>query len=192
MQPLSTTPLDDLPLPPPAGLALSGRQVRLVRLALENLLWSIQREEHLTSEIQALLTLLPAAAAPVAYTAGERAAAAVAGAQPLTSSPPPAHHPSTSTAETPGTIRESYAVYAHHLDAQNRTDLGQYVGVVHTMIDREGVRYIHVRGGLQHANELFIPMTAVRMVVGKQVHLNLSREELSGRAWHLPPLGHRG
>jgi hypothetical protein len=184
MQPLSTTPLDDLPLPPPAGLTLDGRQVQLVRLALENLLWSIQREDHLAPEIQALLTLLPTALPPASPSTGEHATAA---RHPPTSSPPPRRHTSTGAAETPGAIRESYAVYAHHVDAKNRTDLGQYVGVVHSMIDREGVRYIHVRGGLQHANELFIPMSAVRMVVGKQVHLSLSREELAGRAWHVPP-----
>ncbi|HLH24895.1 MAG TPA: hypothetical protein VK066_20430 [Chloroflexota bacterium] len=186
MQPLSTPPLDDLPLPPPAGLTLSERQVEVVRLALENLLWTIQREDHLTPEIQALLTLLPSRVPPASVGRGAHASVAP---PPSTSRPLAERHPSAGAAETPGTIRESYAVYAHHVDARNRTDLGQYVGVVHTMIDREGVRYIHVRGGLQHANELFIPMTAVRMVVGKQVHLGLSREELAGRAWHLPPSG---
>ena len=51
--------LDAAPLPPPPTLALDGRQVRLVRLALESLLWGTRREEHLTADVQALLARLP-------------------------------------------------------------------------------------------------------------------------------------
>src|SRR5215208_1182989 len=110
------TPLDDLPLPPGATLALSGRQVQLVRLALESLLWDIRRDEHLTAEIRALLVQLPAATVPLA-DAGPRPE--------VTSSIPAAPAPPVHEAATrpvrharvvdPQLIRPSYAVYAHHV-----------------------------------------------------------------------------
>ncbi|HZR99873.1 MAG TPA: hypothetical protein VFE37_14270 [Chloroflexota bacterium] len=101
-----------------------------------------------------------------------------------------AYQPSPGAVATPGPIAAAYAVYAHHMNTKNQMDAGQYMGVVHEVIAHAGVRYIHVRGGLQHANELFIPMTAVRLVIGKQVHLSLSPEQLVGRAWHIPPVGY--
>ncbi len=52
------------PLPPPATLALSGREVQLVRLALEGLLWGARHEATVADEIRALLDRLPAAPAP--------------------------------------------------------------------------------------------------------------------------------
>jgi len=87
----------------------------------------------------------------------------------------------------PQLIRPSYAVDAHHVDARGRSDLGQFVGVVHAVITQQGVHLLHVRGGLGHANELFLPMGAVQAIGGKQVHLNLSVEALAGQAWHQPP-----
>lgn len=84
-------------------------------------------------------------------------------------------------------IQPGYAVYAHHIDRQRRADLGQYVGTVVRVLEHRGLHYIHVRGGLDAPNDLYIPIEAVRQVVGKQVHLNLSPEDLAGQAWHLPP-----
>jgi len=84
-------------------------------------------------------------------------------------------------------IRPGYAVYAHQIDARGHSDLGQIVGVVHAVIAHQGMHLLHVRGGLSHTNELFLPMGAVQAVGGKQVHLNLSVEALAGQAWHQPP-----
>jgi nucleotide-binding universal stress UspA family protein len=52
-------PLDAQPTPPPATLALTGRQVQLVRVALDNLLWEVTREAPLSAEIEELLARLP-------------------------------------------------------------------------------------------------------------------------------------
>jgi nucleotide-binding universal stress UspA family protein len=52
------TVLDGAP-PPPMTLALSGRQVQLVRLGLESLLWDTRHEDDLAGEIRALLDRLP-------------------------------------------------------------------------------------------------------------------------------------
>ena len=51
-------------------------------------------------------------------------------------------------------------------------DLGQFVGAVQDVIECRHVHYVHVRGGLEHSNELCVRLAAVRAVVGKQVHLN--------------------
>jgi nucleotide-binding universal stress UspA family protein len=51
-------PLDSQPSPPSATLALTGRQVLLVRVALDNLLWEVTGEDPLSAEIQALLARL--------------------------------------------------------------------------------------------------------------------------------------
>ncbi|HLH24061.1 MAG TPA: hypothetical protein VK066_16185 [Chloroflexota bacterium] len=87
----------------------------------------------------------------------------------------------------PAAIQPGYAVYAHHVDPANHIDLGQFVGEVEGVLERHGLHYVQVGGGLQNANQLYLPIDAVRSVVGRQVHLNLSREQLNGRAWHLPP-----
>ena len=87
----------------------------------------------------------------------------------------------------PGGILPGYAVYAHHVDASNHLDTGQYVGTVQDVLEVRNVHYLHVRGGLERANELFIPLGAVRALIGKQVHLVLSLEQLAGEAWHLDP-----
>jgi nucleotide-binding universal stress UspA family protein len=59
-------PLDTQSQPPPATLALTGRQVQLVCVALDNLLWEVAGEAPLSAEIQALLAQLPPAATPPA------------------------------------------------------------------------------------------------------------------------------
>src|SRR5262245_23861868 len=87
MEERKPTPLDNLPLPPGVTLALSGRQVQLVRLALESLLWDIRRDEHLTADLRALLLQLPAAAILHADAAPPPEAAPNAPAAPA----PPVH-----------------------------------------------------------------------------------------------------
>jgi hypothetical protein len=91
----------------------------------------------------------------------------------------------------PGSILPGYAVYAHHVDASNHLDVGQFVGTVQDVLEWRGVRYVHVRGGLEHGNELFIPLAGVRAVGAKQVHLTLSVEALAGHAWHVDPRENR-
>jgi hypothetical protein len=87
----------------------------------------------------------------------------------------------------PSAIHPGYSVYAHHVDPANHTDLGQFVGEVESVLERGGLHYVQVGGGLQGANQLYLPIEAVRAVRGREVHLNLSVEQLNGRGWHLPP-----
>src|SRR5439155_27038376 len=87
----------------------------------------------------------------------------------------------------PASILPGYRVYAHHVDARNRLDLGQYVGSLEDILTCRDVHYLHVRGGLEGKNELFIPLGAVRAVGARQVHLTLSLEELAAQAWHVDP-----
>ncbi len=181
------TPLDALPLPPPVTLALDGRQVQLVRLALESLLWDVRRDAHLTAEIRALLAQLPVATLPPPDANPAPSASPPSLPPPATPVHRPAPAPATPTQVVdPQLIRPGYAVYAHRVDARGHADAGQFVGVVHAVIAQQGVHIVHVRGGLEHANELFLPMGAVQVIVGKQVHLNLSMEALAGQAWHQP------
>jgi nucleotide-binding universal stress UspA family protein len=86
-----------------------------------------------------------------------------------------------------GTIRPGHLVFAHHVDPGCRVDPGQFVGVVAEVLERGAVHYLHLRGGVGQANELFIPVGAIQAVVGKQVHLRLSPEDLAGQAWHQAP-----
>ncbi len=92
----------------------------------------------------------------------------------------------------PASVRRGARVFAHHVDPHNHVDVGQFVGVVEGVIACGDVHYLHVRGGLEEANELYIPLAAVRAVVGQEVHLNLSAEELAAQAWHEPPGAARG
>jgi hypothetical protein len=87
----------------------------------------------------------------------------------------------------PTAIHPGYAVYAHHIDRANHADAGQFVGEVEALIERRGLHYLQVGGGLQGANQLYLPIESVRVVAGREVHLNLSLEQLTGRAWHEPP-----
>jgi len=93
--------------------------------------------------------------------------------------------------EAPGvdydTVQPGYLVFAHHVDPGCHVDPGQYVGVVGDVLERDGVHYLHVRGGLERASELFLPLGAIDAVVGKQVHLKLTLEDLAGRVWHQAP-----
>jgi nucleotide-binding universal stress UspA family protein len=86
-----------------------------------------------------------------------------------------------------GRIRPGYLVFAHHVDPGSRVDPGQFVGVVADVLERGAVHYLHLRGGLGRANELFLPIGTIQAVVGKQVHLKLSLEDLAGQAWHQAP-----
>jgi hypothetical protein len=87
----------------------------------------------------------------------------------------------------PATIQPGYTVFAHPAGRTEGSPVGQFVGTVLDVIDHRGVHYVHVRSGIEQANELFIPLAAVRAVVHHQVHLNLSPEDLVGAAWHVDP-----
>ncbi|HEY7060225.1 MAG TPA: hypothetical protein VII06_02015 [Chloroflexota bacterium] len=89
----------------------------------------------------------------------------------------------------PAAIQPGYDVYAHHVDPANHVDLGQFVGEVEAVLERRGLHYVQVGGGLQGANQLYLPIDAVLAVRARQVHLCLSREQLAGMAWHQPPSG---
>jgi hypothetical protein len=78
-------------------------------------------------------------------------------------------------------VLPGYRVYAHHVDARNQLDLGQYVGSVEDILTCGDVHYLRVRGGLEGMNELFIPLGAVRVVGPKQVHVTVSLEELAAQ-----------
>jgi hypothetical protein len=78
-------------------------------------------------------------------------------------------------------------VYAHHVDARNRLDAGQYVGTVEEVLTCGHVHYLHVRAGVEGPDDLFIPLGAGHAVGGKKVHLTLGLEELAGQAWHVDP-----
>ena len=45
---------------------------------------------------------------------------------------------------------------AHHVDSGSHVDPAQFVGVVADVLERGGLHYLHVRGGLERANELFL------------------------------------
>jgi nucleotide-binding universal stress UspA family protein len=164
---------------PPITLELSGQEVALLRLALETLLARAGSAPGLAPALRALLARLPA---PMAMGEEPSPTGTAAAAPPAPSPPAPG-----GALVDPATIQPGDVVYAHHVDSQGRTDIGQYVGIVREVLRHDGVHYLHVHGGLGQANELFIPLSAVRAVAGKQVHLTLTLEDLAGLAWHLPP-----
>jgi hypothetical protein len=84
-------------------------------------------------------------------------------------------------------IQPGYTVFAHRVDGAGRAGVGQFVGTVQAVVERQGIHYVHVRGALQQTDELFIPIAAVRAVVHHQVHLSLSLADLVGEAWHQSP-----
>jgi hypothetical protein len=86
-----------------------------------------------------------------------------------------------------GAIQPGYPVFARHMDPASAFDLGQFVGVVDEVIESRGTPYLHVRGGLEQARELFLPLGAVRAAAGHQVRLNLTPADLLGHTWHTPP-----
>ena len=87
----------------------------------------------------------------------------------------------------PSSILPGYSVFARPAILGGGPVAGQLVGVVEDVIERQGRHYIRVAQGMDRASELYLPILAVRDVVGKQVHLDLTAEQLLGQAWHLPP-----
>jgi nucleotide-binding universal stress UspA family protein len=171
-------PALDQALPPPAVLALTGEQVQLVRLGLEALRANVALAEPITREIDSLIGQVGGRARPATGT-GE---ANVAGAQLAGPSLAVGGH------VDPALIQPGHPVFACQVDREGHVSVGQYIGVVQGVLTRSDVYYVHVRGGLGRANELFLPLGAVRAVGGGgQVHLNLSVEDLVGQAWHLEP-----
>ena len=84
-------------------------------------------------------------------------------------------------------IQPGASVYAHQDDQRHPADVGQFVGVVTELLERDGVHYLQVQSALDHDDHLYLPLGAVRLVAGDHVHLRLSPQDLAGRAWHLPP-----
>jgi hypothetical protein len=84
-------------------------------------------------------------------------------------------------------IAPGYQVYAHHRNAHGCLDVGQYVGIMREMLEHGGVHYLHVVGGLDHGENLYLPLGAVATVLGRQIHLTLGLDDLFGRAWNQPP-----
>jgi nucleotide-binding universal stress UspA family protein len=196
-------PLDATSLPPRATLDLDGKQVRLVGLALECLKRDLAGEPPLVAEVDAVLAQfaadrqrpIGASARSVAAPVGGGAVAAAEALTPApTFSPMPgpeangASHAHAVAMTTPhGMILRGYPVFAHRMGPNHRPELGQFVGTVEEGILYDGVHYLHVRGGIEGCNGLYLPLGSVQTVVAKQVHLNLSLEDLAGRTWHLPP-----
>jgi hypothetical protein len=86
----------------------------------------------------------------------------------------------------PQDISSGYVVFARPDGSRDQSRIGQFVGVVEDVLVVDGLHHVHVRGGLQNVNELFLPLDAVRFVGSQQVHLQLAVEDLLGQAWHLP------
>jgi hypothetical protein len=87
----------------------------------------------------------------------------------------------------PSAILPGYSVFARPAILAGGPDSGQYVGVVEDVIEQQERHYLRVAPPIAEASELYIPILAVRDVVGKQVHLDLTMEQLLGQAWYLPP-----
>lgn len=149
---------------PQVTLGLTERQVRLLRTALDRLLHDPAREAALTPELRAL--------------AGQLDAAPLAGG---------VRPPVVAPALDHDAIQPGYPVFARHADPAHDADVGQFVGVVDDVLERRGIHYLRVRGGLEQARELFLPLDAVRLATGHQVRLNLTPADLVGPAWHQPP-----
>jgi hypothetical protein len=169
--------------PPPTVLDVTGQEAQLIRLALETLLWDTPREEHLTAPIQSLLSRLPAAPAA---TPGETPAAH---APPSQDAAMPAGQPASVDHRS---IAPGSRVFAHRATSDRHTDAGAFVGVVQEVVECDGLHYVRVQGGLGQAREHYLPIRAVRLVMARQVHLNLSAEDLVGQSWHRPPAPSRG
>lgn len=84
-------------------------------------------------------------------------------------------------------IQSGYPVFARPDDPANDLDLGRFVGVVDDVIERRGAPYLHVRGGLEQARDLFLPLGAVRTAANHQVRLNVTLADLLGQARRTPP-----
>jgi hypothetical protein len=101
----------------------------------------------------------------------------------------PAEAARLAAAAVRSTIQSGYPVFARPADPAKDFELGQFVGVVDDVIESRGTPYLHVRGALEQARELFLPLGAVRAAGGHQVRLNLAPADLLGQGWHaLPPM----
>jgi hypothetical protein len=87
----------------------------------------------------------------------------------------------------PSAILPGYSVFARAAILAGGPDSGQFVGTVEEVIERQGRHYLRLAPPMTGASELYIPILAIGDVVGKQVHLDLTMEQLLGQAWHLPP-----
>jgi nucleotide-binding universal stress UspA family protein len=182
-------PLGTAPLPPPAVLTLDGKQVQLVRLALENLKCDLAGEPPLAAEVAAILTqLMPDFARPMGV-ATLSAEAPCEDRRPAPAVIPPLQPATTAALMTEhGMILRGYPVFAHRVGPNHQPEIGQFVGTVEEVLADKDIHYLRIRGGLEHCNELFLPMGAVQTVAAKQVHLKLSLEDLAGQTWHMPPV----
>jgi hypothetical protein len=86
----------------------------------------------------------------------------------------------------PQAISSGYVVFARPDGSRDQSGIGPFVGVVEDVLTVDGLHYVHVRGGLQNVNELFLPLAEVRLTCSQQVHLQLAVEDLLGQAWQLP------
>jgi hypothetical protein len=84
-------------------------------------------------------------------------------------------------------IQPGYPVFARPVDPVNDSRPGPFVGVVDDLLDSRGVPYLHLRGSLEQARELFLPIGTVRTVVDHQVRLDLTRADIVDQAWQEPP-----
>ncbi|HLH21726.1 MAG TPA: universal stress protein [Chloroflexota bacterium] len=169
---------------PPATLELTARQAELLRLVLERLIHDSSTGEPLTAEVQTLVQKLYATAdGPAGRAAPDGSAAAGAGDR-------VADDPWESWGAGPavdrGAIQSGYPVFARPDAPADEGDLGAFVGVVDEVIDSRDAPYLHVRGGLEQAGELFLPLKAVRAAGGHQVRLSLSPADLLRRRWPAP------
>ena len=79
-------------------------------------------------------------------------------------------------------IQPGYPVFARPDNPANEVELGRFVGVVDEVIESHSVPYLRVRGGLEQARELCLPLAAVRAAENHQIRLNLNLAEVVGRA----------
>ena len=87
----------------------------------------------------------------------------------------------------PQVISSGNVVFARADGSHGGCGVGQFVGVVQDVLAVDGLNYLHLRGGLENVNELFLPLAEVRLVGNRQVHLQLAVDELLSRAWQRPP-----
>jgi nucleotide-binding universal stress UspA family protein len=158
-------------------LDLTAHEIALLRQAVAHVREEATGTDPLVAELQTLEQRLPMTATVLRVDARAEA--------------PPV--PTTAGPEDRGlavdgrTIQPGYPVFARHVDPASDFDLGQFVGVVDEVIETRGAPYLHVRGGLEQARELFLPLGAVRAAEGHQVRLNLTTADLLGQTWHTPP-----
>jgi hypothetical protein len=62
------------------------------------------------------------------------------------------------------------------------------IGEVLDVLPRDAVHYLHVLRYGPGLDELYIPVAAIRQVVGNHVYLDLEALDLIGQAWHQLPM----